>query len=186
MTTLISTACKFVWIPYRVSKSPLTPILDTTGPSDATSAIFIIYDIFGFSSQALQGADILARADESHQYQVFMPDFFLGKPLPLSVFPPDTDEKKKQMGDFFAGPANPPDNAEKVPELVKKLGQKYTGIQKWGSLGMCWGGKVGEFCVAKWGRTITDRLRHVDCVLDLASRHRFFRSRGGSSCHGRP
>ncbi|KAL9018839.1 MAG: hypothetical protein Q9185_003857 [Variospora sp. 1 TL-2023] len=117
----------------------------TTGPSGATSAIFIIYDIFGFSSQALQGADILARADESHQYQVFMPDFFLGKPLPLSVFPPDTDEKKKQMGDFFAGPANPPDNAQKVPELVKKLGQKYTGIQKWGSLGMCWGGKVGEF-----------------------------------------
>lgn len=142
---MISTACKFVWIPYRVSKSPLTPILDTTGPSDATSAIFIIYDIFGFSSQALQGADILARADESHQYQVFMPDFFLGKPLSLSVFPPDTDEKKKQMGDFFAGPANPPDNAQKVPELVKKLGQKHTGIQKWGSLGMCWGGKVGEF-----------------------------------------
>ncbi|KAL8958594.1 MAG: hypothetical protein Q9193_004376, partial [Seirophora villosa] len=71
-----------------------------------------------------------------------MPDFFLGKPLPLSVFPPDTDEKKNQMGDFFSGPANPPDTAKKVPELVKKLGQKYTGIQKWGSLGMCWGGKI--------------------------------------------
>ncbi|KAI4116051.1 MAG: hypothetical protein LQ345_003459 [Seirophora villosa] len=114
----------------------------TTGPSGATSAVFIIYDIFGFSSQALQGADILAHADESHQYQVFMPDFFLGKPLPLSVFPPDTDEKKNQMGDFFAGPANPPDTAKKVPEFVKKLGQKYTDIQKWGSLGMCWGGKI--------------------------------------------
>lgn len=74
-----------------------------------------------------------------------MPDFFLGKPLPLSVFPPDTDEKKNQMGDFFAGPANPPDTAKKVPEFVKKLGQKYTDIQKWGSLGMCWGGKVGPF-----------------------------------------
>ncbi|KAL9010839.1 MAG: hypothetical protein Q9173_004259 [Seirophora scorigena] len=122
--------------------SAFTPILDTTGPSGATSAVFIIYDIFGFSSQALQGADILAHVDESHQYQVFMPDFFLGKPLPLSVFPPDTDEKKKQMGDFFAGPANPPDTAKKVPELVKNLGQKYTGIQKWGSLGMCWGGKI--------------------------------------------
>lgn len=73
-----------------------------------------------------------------------MPDFFYGKPLPLSVFPPDTDEKKKQMGDFFGGPAAPPKNAEKVPELVKKLGQKYTGIQKWASLGMCWGGKVAQ------------------------------------------
>ncbi|KAL8643627.1 MAG: hypothetical protein Q9226_008229, partial [Calogaya cf. arnoldii] len=70
---------------------------DTTGPSTATSAIFIIYDIFGFSPQALQGADILAHADQHHQYQVFIPDFFKGKPLPLSVFPPDNEEKKKQM-----------------------------------------------------------------------------------------
>ncbi|KAL8760153.1 MAG: hypothetical protein Q9199_000291 [Rusavskia elegans] len=114
----------------------------TTGPSTATSAIFIIYDIFGFSSQTLQGADILAHADQNHQYQVFMPDFFKGKPLPQSVFPPDTEEKKKQMGDFFAGPASPPDTAKKVPELVKKLGEKYTGVKKWGSLGMCWGGKI--------------------------------------------
>lgn len=38
-----------------------------TGPSNATSAIFIIYDIFGFSPQAIQGADILAHADSSHR-----------------------------------------------------------------------------------------------------------------------
>ncbi|KAL9631561.1 MAG: hypothetical protein Q9164_005823, partial [Protoblastenia rupestris] len=69
----------------------------TTGPSTASSAIFIIYDVFGFSHQALQGADILAHADSSHQYRVFMPDFFLGKPIPPSMFPPDTDEKKKIM-----------------------------------------------------------------------------------------
>lgn len=114
----------------------------TTGPSNATSAIFIIYDIFGFSPQAIQGADILAHADSGHQYQVFMPDFFLGKPLPHSDFPPDTDEKKKKVGDFFAGPANPPDTAKKVPELLKEIEKQTTGIKKWGSLGMCWGGKV--------------------------------------------
>lgn len=116
---------------------------DVTGPSAATSAIFIIYDIFGYSSQALQGADILAYACQNKQYQVFVPDFFYGKPLPPSVFPPDTDEKKKAMGDFFGGPAAPPANAAKVPELVKKLGDKYSGVKKWGSVGMCWGGKVG-------------------------------------------
>ncbi|KAL8673240.1 MAG: hypothetical protein Q9168_002316 [Polycauliona sp. 1 TL-2023] len=114
----------------------------TTGPSTATTAIFVIYDIFGFSSQAQQGADILAHADQNRQYRVFMPDFFYGKPIDHSVFPPDTDEKKKTMGDFFAGPASPPDSAKKVPELVKKLGEKYTGVTKWGSLGMCWGGKI--------------------------------------------
>ena len=114
----------------------------TTGPSNATSAIFIIYDIFGFSPQALQGADILAHADSSHQYQVFMPDFFLGKPLSHSDYPPDTDEKKKTVGDFFAGPASPPDTVKKVPELLKEIEKQATGIKKWGSLGMCWGGKV--------------------------------------------
>ncbi|KAL9592643.1 MAG: hypothetical protein Q9179_006516, partial [Wetmoreana sp. 5 TL-2023] len=114
----------------------------TTGPSTATSAIFIIYDIFGYSPQALQGADILAHADKNHQYQVFMPDFFLGKPLPLSVFPPDTEEKKKQFGNFFAGPADRPKNAEKVHKLVGKLREKYPGVEKWACLGMCWGGKI--------------------------------------------
>ncbi|KAL9044871.1 MAG: hypothetical protein Q9214_002023 [Letrouitia sp. 1 TL-2023] len=108
----------------------------------ATSAVFIIYDIFGLSSQAIQGADILAHSDKSHQYQVFMPDLFLGKPLPTSVYPPDTDEKKKTLGEFFAGPAAPPKTAEKVSQLVKQLHEKYPQIQKWGSLGMCWGGKA--------------------------------------------
>lgn len=76
-----------------------------TGPTTAPTALLLI---FGFSPQALQGADILAHADRpTHQYRVFMPDFFLGKPLPHSEFPPDTEEKKKKkVGRFFAGPAN--------------------------------------------------------------------------------
>lgn len=72
-----------------------------------------------------------------------MPDFFYGKPLPQSVFPLDTDEKKKALGDFLGGPAAPPASAAKVPELVKKLGDKYSEVKNWGSVGMCWGGKVG-------------------------------------------
>lgn len=115
---------------------------DSTGPSHATSAIFIIYDIFGFSDQALQGADILAHADSSHQYQVFMPDFFLGKPLSHEDYPPDTEEKQQRLGAFFGGPANPQETAKKVPKLVKEIDEKCSGIQKWASLGMCWGGKV--------------------------------------------
>ena len=71
-----------------------------------------------------------------------MPDFFLGKPLSQSVYPPDTEEKQKTLGAFFRGPAAPPRNAEKVPELVKEIEKQCSGIQKWGSLGMCWGGKV--------------------------------------------
>ncbi|KAK3167653.1 hypothetical protein OEA41_010780 [Lepraria neglecta] len=135
-------------VPPAVSKgySPKGKYIDlnTTGPSHATSAIFIIYDIFGFSDQAIQGADILAHADakSGHEYQVFMPDFFLGKPLSHSDYPPDTEEKQKTVGAFFGGPAAPPKNAGKVPGLVKEIEKQCSGIQKWGSLGMCWGGKI--------------------------------------------
>jgi len=71
-----------------------------------------------------------------------MPDFFHGKPLPQSDFPPDTEEKKKNVGEFISGPAAPPKNAEVVLEMVKAIGKEHTGIKKWASLGMCWGGKV--------------------------------------------
>jgi hypothetical protein len=56
-----------------------------TGPASAKHAILIIYDIFGFSPQTLQGADILSHADdEHHQYQVFVPDWFRGSPADQS------------------------------------------------------------------------------------------------------
>ena len=115
-----------------------------TGPPTASTALFVIYDIFGFSPQAIQGADILATADPRRQYRVFVPDFFLGTYLPHDVVPPDTDEKKKQLGEFFAGPGSPPDTAKKVPGLLKEIEKQAAGIEKWGSLGMCWGGKVGH------------------------------------------
>ena len=135
------------------SSSPPLPLFltlthkstDVTGPSSATSAILLVVDIFGYSAQALQGADILAHADgPSHNYRVFAPDFFLGNPLPLDVFPPDTDEKKKTIGDFFSGRGNPPDVANKVKEIVAEISgsEAGKGISKWGALGMCWGGKV--------------------------------------------
>lgn len=44
-----------------------------TGPKDAKTALLIVYDIFGFFPQTLQGADILAYGDKERQYQVFMP-----------------------------------------------------------------------------------------------------------------
>jgi hypothetical protein len=69
-----------------------------TGPKTAKSALLIIYDIFGFFPQTLQGADILAHSDKEHQYQVFMPDFFDGKPADISWYPPDTKEKGEKLG----------------------------------------------------------------------------------------
>ena len=56
---------------------------DVTGPVSAKKAILVIYDIFGFFPQTIQGADVLAASQE---YQVFMPDFFEGEPADIAWF----------------------------------------------------------------------------------------------------
>jgi len=58
-------------------------LTDVTGPASAKKAILVIYDIFGFFPQTIQGADILAAAGE---YQVFMPDFFEGEPADIAWY----------------------------------------------------------------------------------------------------
>ncbi|KAH8169930.1 dienelactone hydrolase family protein [Sarocladium implicatum] len=118
-----------------------------TGPKDATKAIVVIYDIFGYFDQTLQGADILAHSDESQKFQVFMPDWFKGKPCPIEIFPPDTNEKKKQLGDFF-GKFPPPDIAGKVPDYVKAVKGSNSSLSKFAILGYCWGGKVANLSAA--------------------------------------
>lgn len=57
---------------------------DATGSKDAKLGILVVYDIFGFFNQTLQGADILAYTDKDRQYQVFMPDFLEGNPADVS------------------------------------------------------------------------------------------------------
>lgn len=101
-----------------------------------------MYDIFGFFPQTLQGADILAHTDDQ-KYQVFMPDFFEGKPADISWYPPDTDEKGAKLGEFFKTAAAPPKTLPRVPKIVKELGEKR-GIEKWAVIGFCWGGKVSH------------------------------------------
>jgi len=111
-----------------------------TGPEDATKGIVMIYDIFGYFDQTLQGADILATSDHQ-KYKVFIPDWFAGEPCPIEWYPPDNEEKKKNLGAFFG--KNPSqDVAGRLPEVVKSLGAMYPSIKSWGVLGFCWGGKV--------------------------------------------
>ncbi|KAK3330892.1 hypothetical protein B0H66DRAFT_469774 [Apodospora peruviana] len=115
---------------------------DVTGPQDATKGIVIIYDIFGLPfEQTLQGADILATSDEHTKYKVFIPDWFKGEPCPIEWYPPNTEQKQKDLGAFF-GKYPPPSIAKQVPDYVKALGEKNPSIKSWGLFGFCWGGKV--------------------------------------------
>lgn len=118
----------------------------TTGPK-SSSGILVIYDIFGFFPQTIQGADILSglhHNEDQRKFKVFMPDFFEGKPADISWYPPDTDEKGKKLGEFFNTTAAPPKNVERVGKVLKELKEKNPEIKQWGVLGYCWGGKVGS------------------------------------------
>jgi len=113
-----------------------------TGPSNASKALLIIFDIFGFFPQTLQGADILATSDKHQSYQVFIPDFFEGKSMDIALYPPDTKEKQEALGKFFQNQGAPAKSAARVPEVVKNIGAKYSSIKTWGIIGFCWGGKI--------------------------------------------
>jgi len=57
-------------------------------------------------------------------------------------YPPDNDEKSKKLNSFFSTTGSPPKTAGKIPGLLKEIEKQYPGIQKWGVVGFCWGGKV--------------------------------------------
>lgn len=112
-----------------------------TGPSSASKGIIVIFDIFGFFPQTVQGADILAHYGKEN-YQVFMPDWFDGNPADISWYPPDTEEKGKKLGSFFQTEAAPLKTIEKLTKVMKELQSNYSGVKTWGVVGYCWGGKV--------------------------------------------
>ncbi|MCJ1452592.1 hypothetical protein MMC28_002935 [Mycoblastus sanguinarius] len=112
----------------------------TTGsPSTITRGLIGVYDIFGLMPQTIQGADLLA---ESLKAVVLVPDFFKGEPLPLSIYPPNTEEKKKMAGEFIAGTAEVGMNTTKLLDIAKEAREKYGSVEGWGTYGLCWGGKV--------------------------------------------
>ncbi|KAL5363236.1 dienelactone hydrolase family protein [Aspergillus floccosus] len=131
-----------------------------TGPESATKAILVVYDIFGFFPQTLQGADILSTSNEK-KYRVFMPDFFEGQPADISWFPPQTDDHKQKLGNFFQTKAAPPNTLSKIPAIVSEANKLApSGSFDWSILGYCWGGKIA--CLAS-GKENTIFKAAVQC-----------------------
>jgi dienelactone hydrolase len=118
------------------------PSLDVTGPETATRALLLIYDIFGYQDQILQGADILAHSDKERQYQVYMPDFFDGDYISMSDYPPQTQEQKSKIGAWFGDKANPEKAQKRIPQCLQAAEESNSNINTWGALGYCWGGKM--------------------------------------------
>lgn len=69
------------------------------------------------------------------KYKVVIPDWFKGEPAPLEWFPPDTEEKQKNLGAFFQ--KNPPPGvSSQLPGYAKALSEKYPAIKEWAILGV--------------------------------------------------
>lgn len=66
----------------------------------------------------------------------------MGNALSLSIYPPDTDEKKKIAAEFKEKTSNIDTNVPKLGEVAKEAKKKYEGVKGWGCYGLCWGGKL--------------------------------------------
>ncbi|MCJ1323998.1 hypothetical protein MMC10_000660 [Thelotrema lepadinum] len=126
---------------FKTYDDPITPFTaDKTGPAKAKTAIVLIYDVFGFAPQTIQGADLLSHVKDGSA--VYVPDFLRGSYVDPSWLPPDTEEKQKAFGAFFSGPANPGAAIEAIHGLVEAIRADNGPQTKLAALGLCWGAKV--------------------------------------------
>lgn len=104
-----------------------------TGDFKSKTAIISIPDIFGFTPQAKQVADLLAAATSA---RVVLIDFFDGKPWPVDKFPPGPgDDLMGWLATF---------NYETVvkPAVVQQIEKlQFQGVTNIHSIGFCWGGR---------------------------------------------
>ncbi|KAM5466594.1 putative carboxymethylenebutenolidase [Microsporum audouinii] len=118
-----------------------------TGAPDATKGIIAVFDIFGYVDQTVQGVDILGASNDG-KYKVFMPDWFKGNPCPTEWYPPDTEQKQKDLGAWFGNNA-PHGVADALPEYVEAPKAANPSIKSWALIGYCWGGKVTELVTSR-------------------------------------
>lgn len=98
-----------------------------------------IYDVFGFASQTLLGADRLA--EHMGDTLVLVPDLLGGSYARHEWIPPDTPEKQTSFQDFIGGPANIPRAVGRVVSVRREVAERYPGVEGHVAVGgLCWGG----------------------------------------------
>ncbi|EJU05531.1 dienelactone hydrolase [Dacryopinax primogenitus] len=116
----------------------------TIGDKNSKTVIISVMDVFGFSAQTVQAADILSTSGA----YVILPDVFEGKPAASDLFsPPQSPEKQQTIQTFFSTVGSPPTALEKISKIVAEL--KSKGIEKIFEIGYCWGAKVTILSAAK-------------------------------------
>lgn len=93
----------------------------------------MIYDVFGFTSPSLQGADILAlKGREPHL--VIMPDLFDSNPVQPEWFA-DKEAHKDKISAFMAQLQDPKPHVERVLEILAAAKEVFSGVESWGAIG---------------------------------------------------
>ncbi|KAF4711207.1 hypothetical protein FOZ63_032500 [Perkinsus olseni] len=112
----------------------------TVGSGNNGVGILAIYDIFGMHSNTCEEADRLSEGLDGSL--VVAPDFFHGKPWPAEKYPPNTPALQKEIGEWLGGAAAPTSHVEPARAVAKYM-IKDRGVKKLGTIGHCWGAKVG-------------------------------------------
>ncbi|KAK4539348.1 hypothetical protein LTR36_000779, partial [Oleoguttula mirabilis] len=107
----------------------------------ATKTLFILYDVFGFSSQILEGADKLAE-----HFPVFMPGFFGEQPALLEWMPLGAPEDMVKLDAFTAGPGETGKRVKRIEELRQAFQQMHPEI---GSLTSYDAIRVASYAIGK-------------------------------------
>ncbi|KAG6885719.1 hypothetical protein C0993_010892 [Termitomyces sp. T159_Od127] len=87
------------------------------------------------SDTKIQGADIVASALKA---TVYMPHFFEPKgPYPIEKFPPQNEQDKHDLQEFFGGTASPAIAIQKLTDFGTAL--RNNGAKNVAAYGFCWG-----------------------------------------------
>ena len=141
MATVDSKAC--CETPVAVSEGYTTKgsyqtIADTkcyiAGPTTAKNAIYFVYDIFGFTEQTLQGADILASGGKEENL-VLIPDFFDGNPMRAEWMSQDTEDNKQKIATFRASVKEISPFLERLHKVLGAAKKEFTSVERWGTIG---------------------------------------------------
>lgn len=103
----------------------------------------VIYDIFGFTTQTLQGADIIGNSDLAPL--IVVPDMFNGTPINPEWIANKTEANRQHVKDFISLHACPDPALEKIRSndgIFCALQVQYPDVTAWGAMGFCWGGKI--------------------------------------------
>lgn len=95
--------------------------------------------MFGISTPTKQGADIIAAALNA---VVAIPDLLKGTYAEKEWFPLNTEEKRNAFFGYLKGYAFPKNHLDDFMRVMEEFKQLFPSVERWGSYGLCWGGKV--------------------------------------------